>query len=43
MTGIDGKNDSIMKYSTCVAGNYWYFPTFDEINNQIHSFIQSKL
>jgi porphyrinogen peroxidase len=35
MTGNtdDGKNDSIMKFSTCVSGNYWYFPSFNELNS----------
>jgi porphyrinogen peroxidase len=35
MTGntSDGKNDSIMKYSSCVSGNYWYFPSLEELNS----------
>jgi putative iron-dependent peroxidase len=34
MTGNTGDklNDSIMKYSKCVTGNYWYFPSLDGKN-----------
>jgi len=30
--GSDKHNDSIMKYSKCVTGNYWYFPSVVELN-----------
>jgi len=35
MTGksTDGLSDSIMKYSKCVTGNYWYFPSLTELKN----------
>jgi len=33
MTGVDGKNDFIMKYSKCLTGNYWYFPSVEELNS----------
>jgi len=35
MTGNtkDGLSDSIMKYSKCVTGNYWYFPSVVELQN----------
>jgi len=34
MTGNtnDHHNDSIMNYSKCVSGNYWYFPSVVELN-----------
>ncbi|CAH8616031.1 unnamed protein product [Schistosoma rodhaini] len=37
MTGDseDGKNDDVMRFTKCVTGNYWYFPSVPEFDRLV--------
>lgn len=39
----DNKNDDVMRLSSCISGNYWFFPSVEELLRLQNTVLNGKL